>query len=117
MDGEAGIFPRQANGPLVRQPAAPGEPPRNMQANGPVPLSDEPLTAPLATGRTLVVAPDDDSLRMRIESRTGEIALLDGRSNHNNGWFIVRGAIPAGATTHAIEWIDPERDRGLALIR
>ena len=43
MDGEAGIFPRQANGPLVRQPAAPGPPPRNLQANGPVPLSDEPL--------------------------------------------------------------------------
>ena len=42
---------------------------------------------------------------MRIESRTGEIALIDGRSNHNNGWFIVRGAVPAGATTRAIEWI------------
>ena len=105
MDGEAGIFPRQANGPLVRQPAAPGAPPRNLQANGPVPLSEEPLTAPLATGRNLVIAPDDDSLRMRIESRTGEIALIDGRSNHNNGWFIVRGAVPAGATTRAIEWI------------
>jgi endoglucanase len=105
MDGEGGSFPRQPNGPMIRAQPAPGPAPRNLQANGPVPLSDEPLTAPLATGRVLTIAPDDESLRMRIESRSGEIALLDGRANHNNGWFIVRGAVPAGATTNAIEWI------------
>ncbi|WP_114953185.1 cellulase N-terminal Ig-like domain-containing protein [Sphingosinicella terrae] len=105
MDSEAGIFPRQPNGPLVREQAAPGPPPRNMQANGPVPSPDEPLSAPLAVGRSLVVAPDDESLRMRIESRSGEIALVDGRSNHNNGWYIVRGVVPAGATQGAIEWV------------
>ena len=105
LDGSSGIFPRQADGPMIRQQAAPGPPPRNMQPNGPIPLSDEPLTAPLATGRVLTIAPDDDHMRMRIESRGGDIALLDGRANHNNGWFIVRGTVPAGATTNAIEWI------------
>ena len=105
MDAQAGIFPRQPNGPMVAQPATPGPPPRNMQPYGPVPGPGEPLVAPLAQGRALTVAPDDDTLRMRIESRTGEIALIDGRANHNNGWFIVRGAVPAGATEAAIEWI------------
>jgi len=105
LDRSSGIFPRQPDGPMIRQPAAPGPPPRNVQANGPIPLSDEPLAAPLATGRVLTIAPEDDHRRMRIESRSGDIALLDGRANHNNGWFIVRGTMPAGATTNAIEWI------------
>jgi hypothetical protein len=105
LDASSGIFPRQPDGPMIRQQVAPGPPPRNMQANGPIPLSDEPLTAPLASGRVLTIAPDDDLLRMRIESRSGDLALLDGRANHNNGWFVVRGAVPAGATANAIEWI------------
>jgi hypothetical protein len=33
------------------------------------------------------------------------LELIDGRSNHNNGWFIVRGALAAGATTRALEWV------------
>ncbi|MEJ0058504.1 MAG: glycoside hydrolase family 9 protein [Terricaulis sp.] len=86
LDGQSGIFPRQANGPVV-------------EAYG------GPLAEPLARGRTLTVAPDDDLRRLQIDSRTGTLELIDGRANHNNGWFIVRGAIPAGATDNAIEWI------------
>ncbi|HWA00259.1 MAG TPA: cellulase N-terminal Ig-like domain-containing protein [Caulobacterales bacterium] len=85
LDGQSGVFPRQADGPIV---AAYGG----------------PLAAPLAHGRALVVAPEDDLRRLRIESRTGELELLDGRANHNNGWFIVRSLIPAGATHGAVEW-------------
>lgn len=106
MDGAAGIFPRQPNGPIAPRGGRAVPVPLNVQRNGPVPsLNGEPLAAPLATGRRLTVAPDDDSLRMQIESRTGDIELIDGRSNHNNGWFIVRGEIPAGATTRALEWV------------
>jgi hypothetical protein len=106
MDGRSGIFPTQPVGPMVPAGGAPIEVPRNVQPNGPVPSpNDQPLTAPLAVGRTLVVAPEEDLQRLRIESRTGPIELIDGRSNHNNGWFIVRGIVPAGATANAIEWI------------
>jgi len=106
MDGASGIFPRQPVGPMVRSAGLPIETPRNAQPNGPVPPPNgEPLTAPLGTGRTLVVAPEDPKLRMTIESRGGQLELLDGRSNHNNGWFIVRGVVSAGASAHAIEWI------------
>lgn len=106
MDGQSGIFPRQPIGPMVAT-ASQGLPvPRNVQPNGPVVSPNaEPLTAPLATGSTLVVAPDDDRLRMSIESRSGPLTLLDGRSNHNNGWFIVHGSIRAGATKNAVEWV------------
>ena len=106
MDGRSGIFPRQPGGPVKLRRGPEVQTPLNAQANGPVPsLNDEPLPAPLAVGRRLTVAPDDDSLRMSIESRTGEIELIDGRFNHNNSWYIVRGEIPKGATKRALEWI------------
>jgi hypothetical protein len=106
MDGASGIFPRQPNGPVVFSSGPAVETPVPVQANGPVTsLNREPLPVPLATGRTLVVAPDEDRQRIRIESRTGSLELIDGRLNHNNGWFIVRGVVPAGATANAIEWV------------
>jgi endoglucanase len=43
---------------------------------------------------------------MTIEAvHGGEITLLDGRAQHNNGWFVVRSLVPAGATKGAIEWL------------
>lgn len=86
MDQQAGIFPRQPNGPV-------------HEVNG------EFIAAPLASGKKLVVAPDVDKQRIVIESKTGALELWDGRANHNNGWFIVRSAIPAKASKNAIEWI------------
>jgi len=106
MDGQTGIFPRQPNGPVVLRGGAAVETPVPVQANGPVVAAvGEPLVAPLATGRTLIVAPDEDKQRIRIESRSGTLELIDGRANHNNGWFIVRGVVPAGATKNAVEWV------------
>src|SRR5207237_1304493 len=74
VDGASGIFPRQPGGP-------------SGDGSGP---------APLARGRRLSVAPEADALRMTIESRAGELALYDGRTNHVNGWFVVRSTIAAG---------------------
>lgn len=86
MDQQSGIFPQQPNGPLVNP-------------------HGEFLTAALATGKKLIVAPDSDKQRMTIESKTGELELWDGRANHNNGWYIVRGVIPANKTKGALEWV------------
>jgi endoglucanase len=86
MDQQAGIFPRQANGPVTK-------------------VNGEFISTPLASGKKLVVAPDVDKQRIVIESKTGALELWDGRTNHNNGWFIVRSAIPAKASKNAIEWI------------
>ena len=97
MDGEggaeAGYFPVQPNGPLVDH-------------------HGETLATPLATGMTLSVAPDDPVVSMVITSDEG-LELWDGRTNHNNGWYIVRTPIPAGATEGAIEWtITPNVETG-----
>ncbi|HYG34770.1 MAG TPA: glycoside hydrolase family 9 protein, partial [Clostridia bacterium] len=78
---------RQANGPMYRD------------ADG------EFQITPLAEGKRLVVAPEVDKQRLLIEAPKSKLALIDGRGKHDNGWFIVRSLIPAGATTNAMEWV------------
>jgi endoglucanase len=75
------------DGVFQQQPSGPGE----------VPV--------LARGTTLEVAPETELYRLTIEVlKGGELELLDGRGNHNNGWFVARSTVPAGATANAIEW-------------
>jgi hypothetical protein len=106
MDGAGGIFPRQPNGPVQRLAGGRVPEPRNVQPNGPVQsLNGQAIAAPLATGRTLIVSPEEDKQRLTISSKTGELELIDGRLPHNNGWFIVRSQVKAGATKGAIEWV------------
>ncbi len=84
----SGLFPRQANGP-----AAPAE-------------GDDHQVEPLGRGPVLTVVPESDAQRLTIRAvRGGELELLDGRARHNNGWFVVRAPVLAGATTGAIEWL------------
>ncbi len=78
----------ETDGVFQRQPSGPGE----------IPV--------LARGKRLEVAPETELYHLTIEAvRGGELELLDGRGNHNNGWFVVRALAPAGATTNAIEWL------------
>lgn len=87
-DSGTGLFPLQPNGPGV------------LDAAG------EYQQAPLATGRTLTVAPEDDSLRTTIRCDDGgTLELVDGRAQHSNGWFVVRSTVAAGAAKGAINWL------------
>src|ERR1017187_2906425 len=87
LGSTSGIFPRQANGPETRD------------------SSNEVQPLPLVTGSQLSIAPETDGQRMLIESKTGDLVLLDARSKRNNGWFVVRSLVAAGATRGAIEWV------------
>ena len=87
MDDRSGVFPRQAE----------GEASINSEGEAEAPT--------LAEGRTLVVAPESDLFRMKIETLgSSKLMLLDGSLQHNNGWFVVRSLVPAGATEGAIQW-------------
>jgi endoglucanase len=87
MGNKSGIFPRQANGPALTD------------------QKGEIVAAiPMATGKKLVVAPEEELQRMSIESKTGDLQLLDGRYVHNNGWFVVRSFVADGTAKNAIEW-------------
>lgn len=106
MDDHTGIFPRQPYGVELPE-GAQAEP--QLVAGGdlrglkPLP-NHRARPVPLATGRHLSVAPESDQLRLQIDTARGELELYDGRNQHQNGWFIVRSTIPAGATKNAIEW-------------
>lgn len=86
MDGTSGIFPRQANGPTKKDQDG------NFQVT------------PLATGKTLIVAPNKNQKEITISSNTTNLQLIDGRGLHNNGWFVLRSTIPAGAVNNVVEW-------------
>lgn len=88
MEGDArGIFPRQ--------PVGPGRAGEQGQY----------ALEPLAVGPVLHIAPESERQRMTIRSLTdAPLALLDGRAEHNNGWFVVRSLVPAGTTQGAIRW-------------
>jgi hypothetical protein len=58
---------------------------------------------PIATGKTIVLAPEDPERYVKIQSET-ELMLFDGRNLAQNGWFVVRSMIPPGKTGNVLQW-------------
>ncbi len=84
-DATSGLFPRHPAGP--------------MSTDG----SGDPL--PMATGATsITLAPEDPLTRVTITSDTAPVQLYDARNRAQNGWFVVRSEIAAGAMKNAIVW-------------
>lgn len=65
---------------------------------------DEFIVArPISQGHKLVLAPEDDNLRVSFQSDQ-EINLYDGRNLSNNGTYVVRTLLPEGKTGKVAEW-------------
>jgi endoglucanase len=64
------------------------------------------VPSPIASGKTLVLAPEDAERKVKIVSETaGEnLMLFDGRNLAQNGWFIVRSLLPANKTGKVLSW-------------
>ncbi len=123
MDDKQGIYPQQPNSPLLTQesyvyrsvgdylPAtAQNTDIANLIGQGYSPFTaDAVIAEPYAVGRSFTSRPDDPYSRLTIRSLCdADLKLYDGRMNHNNGWFVLRSDIPAGATKGAIQWyIEP----------
>jgi endoglucanase len=67
-------------------------------------MDDSARPLPFASGRTFVLAPEDPERCIRIESRDGMMALYDGRNMAQNGWFVLRGLLPADTTGEVLQW-------------
>ena len=118
MDDQSGIFPQQPNGPTAYEPTnhkhignfnPEGKADASyLSSNGhgysPI-IADDIVSKPYARGKRFTVRPDDPYNKFTIESKTGDLILYDGRMNHNNGWFVVRSEVKAGATREAIKWV------------
>ena len=88
MDHTSGTFPRHLNGPGSEDAE------HNYHSD------------PLAMGKKLTLAPETPAQTITIQEVNGaNLFLLDGRSKHNNGWFIVRSLVPKGADKKAVEWL------------
>lgn len=119
MDDQYGIFPQQANGPVLAQapnlhhtgehslPDARADIKQltgDNQGYNPI-IADNLIAEPYAIGKRFTVRPEDPHNRFTIESKGADLKLYDGRMNHNNGWFVISSEVPLDATTSAIEWI------------
>lgn len=59
---------------------------------------------PLATCKTLILAPEDPECLVKIEGVDTNLMLFDGRNIAQNGWFIVRSLLPPGKTGKVLTW-------------
>lgn len=122
MDSQTGIYPQQPNAPIIEQqsyldksvgdfkPAfAQNADMNHLIAEGYSPYTaDKIIAEPYCTGKSFTSRPDDPSSKLTVRTLSGEMKMYDGRMNHNNGWFTLSQAIPAGATKAAIQWyIEP----------
>jgi len=123
MDDKQGIYPQQPNSPLLTQESyvyksvgdfkpknAPGTDVNHLIGEGYSPYTADAVYAePYAVGKSFTSRPDDPYSRLTITSlNEADLKLYDGRMNHNNGWFVLRSDIPAGATKGAVKWyIEP----------
>ena len=58
---------------------------------------------PMSTGHHIVLAPEDDDLRVSVSSES-EVSIFDGRHLAQNGMFVLRSLLPAGKTGVVLEW-------------
>ena len=84
MDESSGVFPLYPTGPKEQNNAV------------------DPT--PLASGKRLVLAPDDPEKMVTIRSPGASMSLYDGRGKAQNGWFVVRSLLPAGKSGQVLEW-------------
>ncbi len=62
------------------------------------------IPAPLATGKTIVLSPEDAERFVKIKSMDSDLMLFDGRTLAQNGWFILRSLLPANKTGKVLTW-------------
>lgn len=68
------------------------------------------VALPMASGKQIVLAPEDKNLRVGITSDE-EISIYDGRHLSQNGMFVLRSLLPANKTGKVLEWyVEPSVD-------
>ena len=104
VDGQSEIFPRYPSSDTEMHPNSDKIP----QFWGLSTFDDRGrdefiVPKPISKGHTIVVAPEDESLRVLFQS-DAELNLFDGRNLSQNGTYVVRSFLPAGKTGTVLEW-------------
>jgi len=105
MDGNPGNFPRYPAGDTKIETLSKKIP----QFAGHTTFDDRGrgefiVPYPMATGSTIILAPEDQERFIKVHSMGAALMLFDGRNLAQNGWFIVRSIIPANKTGKVLTW-------------
>jgi endoglucanase len=105
MDGNPGNFPRYPAGNTKIEPISK----KIAQFAGHTTFDDRGkgefiVPYPLATGKTIVLAPEDPERMVKIRTIDADVMLFDGRNLAQNGWFVVRSLLPANKTGKVLTW-------------
>ncbi len=104
-DGKPGLFPLYPSG-MSKMESAAG---KVLQYAGHSTFDDRGrneyiVPQPFASGKTLVLAPEDPEHMVKIEALNSDLMLFDGRMLAQNGWFVVRSLLPVKKTGTVLQW-------------
>ena len=104
-DGKPGLFPLYPSSSTAIQPISN----KIKQFAGHSTFDDRGkgeyiVPKPIATGKTIILAPEDPERLVKIQSPDAELMLFDGRNLAQNGWYIVRTLLPADRTGKVLQW-------------
>ncbi len=105
MDERLNRFPRYVVGNTITRPKS-----EKLKQYKGYETSDDRGTGrfidplPLETGRTILLSPEDPERMVKITSHDSDLMLFDGRVLAQNGWYVVRGLLPAGKTGKVLSW-------------
>lgn len=105
MDGKPGNFPRYPASNTKIEPIRKKIP----QFAGHTTFDDRGrgefiVPYPIATGKTIVLAPEDPEHFIKVKGGDTDLMLFDGRNLAQNGWFVVRSLLPANKTGKVLTW-------------
>ncbi|MFO7447380.1 MAG: glycoside hydrolase family 9 protein [Ignavibacteriaceae bacterium] len=105
MDGNPANFPRYPSGNTRTEDAAK----KITQFGGFNTFDDRGrgefiIPSPLATGKLIVLAPEDPEHYVKVSSADADLMLFDGRSVAQNGWFVLRSLLPEDKTGKVLTW-------------
>ncbi len=105
VDGNPGLFPKYPASNTKTEPISK----KIHQFSGHTTFDDKGrgeyiAPYPIATGKTIVMAPEDPERFVKIKSLASDMMLFDGRNLAQNGWFVVRSLLPANKTGKVLTW-------------
>ncbi|HYX06812.1 MAG TPA: glycoside hydrolase family 9 protein [Bacteroidales bacterium] len=105
VDGKPAVFPRYPSGNTKTEPVSKKIP----QFAGHSTFDDRGrnefiVPLPLATGKSITLAPEDPKNLVNVKSTDADIMLFDGRNLAQNGWYVLRSILPADKTGKVLTW-------------
>ncbi len=105
VDGKPAVFPRYPSSNTKIEPTSKKIP----QFAGHSTFDDRGrnefiVPLPLATGKSITLAPEDPKNLVNVKSTDADIMLFDGRNLAQNGWYVLRSLLPPDKTGKVLTW-------------